>query len=40
VKLAEAQGVPASRARSLDALAKQLQSALENRGPYLIDLVL
>jgi acetolactate synthase-1/2/3 large subunit len=40
VKLAEAQGVPASRVRSLDALAKQLQSALENRGPYLIDLVL
>jgi acetolactate synthase-1/2/3 large subunit len=40
VSLSQAQGVSASRADSLDALADQLRSALGRRGPHLIEVVL
>jgi acetolactate synthase-1/2/3 large subunit len=38
VALAKAQGVPASRAENLDQLARELRSALGEKGPYLVEL--
>ena len=40
VKLAEAQGVEASCARSLDDLAEQLGAAIAERGPRLIEVMM
>ena len=40
VKLANAQGVRASRAATLDDLARHCRTALRERGPYLIEVML
>ncbi len=40
VKLANAQGVAATRAQTLDELARHLRSALAERGPHLIEVML
>jgi acetolactate synthase-1/2/3 large subunit len=37
VKLAEAQGVPATRAETLDDFGRQLRAALAERGPHLVE---